>query len=162
MPEGPIARRPFLVVVRGSDDSLHRTWIKQGVARRWDLLVDWYGSRPDRPDDLADFTHYGGTTKFPSIKEIDKTWPGYLQSYEAVWFVDGDIGVESEDINSMFRYFLFLWPLARPAFAFIRIIPRPRTLCAPSIVRFALRQLRRDHGANFLAVQSAEMPGHVR
>ena len=45
--------------------------MKKHAPRRWDLLLNRYGPEPDHPDDLADFFHTGGTTKFPSIKSID-------------------------------------------------------------------------------------------
>ncbi len=112
----PAATRPFLVVIRGAADAACKAWMKQDAPRRWDLLLDWYGPEPDIPDDLADFAHFGGITKFPSIKQIDATWPGYLQSYEAVWFVDGDVQIAFEDIDILFEMFSRhdLW-LAQPA-----------------------------------------------
>jgi len=111
----PIARRPFLVVVRAGEDSLHRSWVKPGLFRRWDLLVDRYGPHAD-VDECADFTHSGGTTKFPSVKQIDSVWPGFLRSYDAVWFVDGDICMAFEDVDRMFDIFAAsdLW-LAQPS-----------------------------------------------
>jgi hypothetical protein len=112
----PTAMRPFLVVVRGGEDAAYRTWMKQDAPRRWDLLLDRYGPEPDNPEDCADFIHLGGTTKFPSIKRIDVIWPGYLQSYEAVWFVDGDIHIEFDNIDVLFEIFSShdLW-LAQPS-----------------------------------------------
>jgi len=111
----PIAKRRFLVVVRGGEDSLHRSWIKPGMSRRWDLLLDRYGYHAD-VDELADFTHSGGTSKFSSIRTMDSSWPGYLGSYDAVWFVDGDICIAFEDVDRMFDIFAShdLW-LAQPS-----------------------------------------------
>lgn len=116
MSDRPVARRPFLVVVRGGDDSLHRTWIKPGAPRKWDLLLDRYGPNSHDTDDCADFTNRGGITKFSSIKRIDTLWPGFLQSYEAVWFADGDIYLEFEAIDTLFDIFASydLW-LAQPS-----------------------------------------------
>jgi hypothetical protein len=111
----PIAKCPFLVVVRGGEDSLHRSWIKPGLPRRWDLLMDLYGSNSG-VDEFADFTHSGGTSKFPSVSQINSVWPGYLLSYDAVWFVDGDISIAFEDVDRMFDIFVArnLW-LAQPS-----------------------------------------------
>ncbi|THD65474.1 MAG: DUF707 domain-containing protein [Bradyrhizobium sp.] len=72
--------------------------------------------QPKFPDDLVDLANFGGITKFPSIKRLDATWPGYLQSYQAVWFVDGDVEIAFEDIDTLFDIFsrYDLW-LAQPS-----------------------------------------------
>lgn len=116
MPDHPAAKHPFLVVVRGGVDALCQRWMRRDLPRKWDLLVDWYGPDTKDRDEFGDFIHRGGTSKFLSIKKMDTLWPGYFQSYEAVWFVDGDIDVEFGDIDLMFDIFCSndLW-LAQPS-----------------------------------------------
>src|SRR5262249_32354729 len=81
---GARAMRSFLVVVRAGDQSLHKSWMKKGEPRQWDLLVDYYGQTPDYHDEFADFTTSGGVAKFPSLGAIDAANPGFLGAYQAV------------------------------------------------------------------------------
>jgi hypothetical protein len=153
MPDRPTAMRPFLVVVRGTADSAYRTWMKKDAPRRWDLLLDWYGPEPKRPDDFADFTNFGGTTKFPSIKRIDATWPGYLQSYQAVWFVDGDVHIAFDDIDLLFDMLsgCDLW-LAQPALSLTSFYAHEICVHRPA---FALRYV------NFVEVMAPIFSRHA-
>ena len=90
--------------------------MKRAAPRKWDLLLDHYGSEPNFADPLVDYVRKGGITKFPSIKALSEEWPGYLQSYEAIWFLDGDVQVDFESIDVLFDIFSAhgLW-LAQPS-----------------------------------------------
>ena len=109
-------RRPFLVIVRAGDHSLHKNWMRRDASRQWDLLVDYYGKKPDYADAFADFINQGGVTKFPSVKAIDEANPGFLRSYRAIFFLDDDIDVAFGDIDRLFDVFMRcgLW-LAQPS-----------------------------------------------
>jgi hypothetical protein len=113
---GARAKRPFLVVIRAGDQSLHRTWMKKDAARQWDLLIDYYGAHDDYRDELADFTFKGGVAKYPSIRAFDRANVGLLRSYRALSFLDDDIEIAFEDIDRMFAIFTShdLW-LAQPS-----------------------------------------------
>jgi Protein of unknown function (DUF707) len=113
----PNPKRPFLVVVRGGEDSLHSVWMKN-APRKWDLLLDHYGPEPDTADESADYVRKGGVTKFLSIKALNEEWPGYLLSYQAIWLVDGDVRVDFGSIDALFEIFSQhgLW-LAQPSLA---------------------------------------------
>jgi hypothetical protein len=109
-------RRPFLVIVRAGDHSLHKNWMRKGASRQWDLLVDYYGKKPDYTDPFADFVNQGGVTKFPSVKAIDEANPGFLRDYRAIYFLDDDIDLAFGDIDRLFEIFMRhdLW-LAQPS-----------------------------------------------
>jgi hypothetical protein len=94
--------RPFLVLVRAGDGSLHRSWMRPGQPRSWDLMVNYYGADPgyDEPD--ADFLVPGGVTKFPAIKQIDDANPGLLRSYRAIFMPDDDVDIAFDDVDRAF------------------------------------------------------------
>jgi len=109
-------RRSFLVIVRTGDHSLHKNWMRKDAPRQWDLLVDYYGRKPDYTDAFADFVNLGGITKFPSVKAIDEANPGFLRGYRAICFLDDDIDLAFGDIDRLFEVFMRrgLW-LAQPS-----------------------------------------------
>ena len=111
------SRRPCLVVVRAGDRSLHKTWMRKGAVRTWDLLVNVADDR-DGTDDLANMVAIGGTSKYAAAKDLYYTDAWLLRERKSVLFLDDDIDVAFEDLDRLFRTFLAsdLW-LAQPSWA---------------------------------------------
>jgi Protein of unknown function (DUF707) len=107
--------RRNLVVLRAGDASLHREWIA-GDARDFDLFISYYGSEPDRH--AADADHYEARRgpKWPCIGELVETHRELIAGYDACWFPDDDLSVDTATINRMFAFFsAYRLNLAQPA-----------------------------------------------
>ena len=109
--------RPCLVVVRASGRARFRTWMRKGVARTWDLLVNFPDERAS-DDDVANYIVIGGTAKYPAAKDLYFADSWIMRERKAVLFLDDDIDVAFEDVDRLFQIFLTcdLW-LAQPSWA---------------------------------------------
>lgn len=109
------SRRRNLIIVRAGDRSLHPQWIAD-PDRDFDLFISYYGPRPD---------HYRADTplwearkgpKWPCIGELLAQRPELLERYDAFWFPDDDLSVDTATIERMFALFRGLGlALAQPA-----------------------------------------------
>ncbi|NAZ81460.1 hypothetical protein GTR02_06480 [Kineococcus sp. R8] len=99
--ERPTApRKPYLVVARVGDGSLHPTWT-QGE-RTFDLVVDYYGDTPGRWDGTAEHVVENKGSKWVGLHTLLTREPGLLDGYEAVWFPDDDLATDAATISEMF------------------------------------------------------------
>ncbi len=111
-------RRPNLVIVRASDNSVQPHWTRDisDCDRNWDLCLSYYGDDPTPLIGTCEFlTHQPLQRKFPAIHDL--FYPGSpLLDYDRVWYSDDDVMTTWADVNQLFhlsrRYGL---DLAQPA-----------------------------------------------
>lgn len=104
-----------LVVLRAGDRSLHGQWIA-GAVRDFDLCISYYGNEPDRYRADTPLWEARKGPKWSCIGEMLEAQPALLERYDAFWFPDDDLAVETVTINRMFALFRgFALALAQPA-----------------------------------------------
>ncbi len=99
------AKRPYLVIVRTGEQSIHKRWPKDLISqdRNWDLLISHYGkNEPGCPD--AEVIIRQGGFKYCACFRLfqDMTW---LDQYRAVCFCDDDIMTSWSTLNRVFEIF---------------------------------------------------------
>jgi hypothetical protein len=110
------ATRPrYLVVLRAGDRSLHAQWMAD-APRDFDLFISYYGTDPDRYRSDTPWWEARRGPKWPCIGELLEANPHLLESYDAFWFPDDDLAVDTATIHRMFALFRgFGLALAQPA-----------------------------------------------
>jgi hypothetical protein len=98
------ANKKFLVVSSIGDDSLHNHW-KEGENRDFDLILDYYGDKPDHYKYDCELYFQRKGTKFPKFYQIIKENPDLIFQYEAVWIPDDDLMIQTDEINGLFGIF---------------------------------------------------------
>jgi len=128
-----VLRRPYLVIVRVGDGSLHPTWV-QGE-RNFDLVVDYYGDLPGRWDGTADHVFENKGSKWRGLHTLLRANPGLLDSYDAVWFPDDDIATDSATISELFELHAHLGlGLSQPSLTTDSYFTHLMTLTHPGLV----------------------------
>lgn len=127
--------RRGLVIVRAGDHSLHPGWTTQREARRWDLVVSYFGADPDR--------HRGPD---PRIDDPGQKWEGlhalltradFWRSYAYIWLPDDDLAAGHGSVDRLFDAMgEHELALAQPALSWPSFYSHAITLHHPS---FALR-----------------------
>lgn len=108
-------RRRNLVVVRAGDASLHRQWLS-APTRDFDVFVSYYGSTPNQFRHDADLYEARPGPKWPCIGSLLQEHRELVGQYEAFWFPDDDLAVDSASIDRMFAFFCaYRLCLAQPA-----------------------------------------------
>lgn len=103
-----------LIVLRAGNASLHRAWIA-GVPD-FDLFISYYGNTPGRFRDDGDFYEERTGPKWSCIAELLEAHTDLLNDYDAFWFPDDDLSVDTDTLNRMFAFFhAFDLSLAQPA-----------------------------------------------
>ena len=127
----------FLIMARVGDTSLHGQWI-QGASRNFDLYLSYYGDRPGRYKEDADYYREMKSTKWPALYAHIGADREIIESYDAIWFPDDDLLINTESINRMFDLFsTFNLSLAQPALTFDSYFSHSAVLRNPSyILRF--------------------------
>lgn len=101
----PGPRRPYLVVVRAGERSLHTRWLRNIAPedRNWDLCVSWYGAEAAFPPDDG-FEHHvfqPVVRKFPALYALlHENSP--LWAYDYIALPDDDLMLTWRDWNQMF------------------------------------------------------------
>lgn len=95
------SQRPFLVLARVGDDSLHPNWLADD--RNFDLAIDYYGDENGKHQDSCDFYHASKGGKWGGLTRLFHENPIYANGYEAVWMPDDDILTSASTISSMFE-----------------------------------------------------------
>lgn len=98
------ANKKFLVVSSVGDDSLHHQWI-EGKNRDFDLILDYYGDKPDTYKSDCELYFQRKGTKFPKFHQIILENQNLIFQYEAVWIPDDDLMIQTDEINKMFQQF---------------------------------------------------------
>jgi hypothetical protein len=84
--------------------------------RDFDLCISYYGNEPDRYRADTPLWEARKGPKWSCIGEMLEAQPALLERYDAFWFPDDDLAVETVTINRMFALFRgFALALAQPA-----------------------------------------------
>lgn len=108
--------RENLIVVRAGDASLHRRWINDSRARKFDLLVSYYGRIAGRYERQADHYHAMTGPRWPAHDWLLSHRSDLFERYANVAFVCDDVDADTRAWNMMFD--LAAWfglDLAQPA-----------------------------------------------
>jgi hypothetical protein len=95
-------RRPYLVVVRAGDRSLHPQWLAQ-PQRSFDLAVSAYGRHPERYVDQYDLLHVCPGSKWQGLHAFLQEYADLLPHYRYVWFPDDDLLTTGDNIDQFFK-----------------------------------------------------------
>jgi len=107
--------KPFLVIARVGDRSLHPHWLHDGEPM-FDTFLSYFGDEPEKYRDQATYYEQVKGGKWPEIGRIvEQNWD-IVSQYQAVWFPDDDLLINAKDINRLFSFMLaFDLTLAQPA-----------------------------------------------
>jgi len=126
--------RRNLVITRVGDTSLHPGWLAPLEARNWDIIVSYYGAKPDMfmdaacfPSDVRRMDLQG--PKWPALKETVGQIMPELDNYDYIWFPDDDLVADAATINKFFDTCReFQLKLAQPSLSPDSIIGCPITM----------------------------------
>jgi hypothetical protein len=107
--------KQYLIICRAGDNSLHKQWIRD-ASRNFDIYISYFGSIENKY--RSDANHYDETKgpKWPILHKIISENAELVQQYDAIWFPDDDLAIDTADINRMFNLFSALQlSLAQPA-----------------------------------------------
>lgn len=132
-----MGQRRFLVMARAGNASLHRKWIG-GAGRTFDLFLSCYGDRPEEYAADAEHLRKMKSTKWPAWHAHIGEARELIASYDAVWFPDDDLLIDTAGINRMFDLFMaFELAMAQPALSLDSYYSHPILLQdAGHILRF--------------------------
>ena len=132
-----MGQRRFLVMARAGNASLHCKWIS-GEGRRFDLFLSCYGDRSQEYAADAEYLREMKSTKWPAWHAHILEERDLIASYDAVWFPDDDLLIDTAGINRMFDLFMgFELALAQPALSLDSYCSHPILLHdAGHIIRF--------------------------
>lgn len=121
---------PNLVYTSAGDRSCIEDWIDP--TRHFDLWVTYYGSRPGRYSEIADYYEERLGGKFPNLSSSYRNNVNLFSKYDAVMVMDDDIRIAPSAINQLFglRHDYDLW-LLQPAFSPLGYIRHPITRVNP-------------------------------
>jgi hypothetical protein len=116
--------RRNLIVVRAGDNSRHRRWMNDSLARKFDLLVSYYGTLHGCYQTRADHYHEMQGPRWPAHDWLWRNRREIFDRYERVAFVCDDVDAVTASWNLMFD--LCEWfdlDLAQPAIGGYANIP---------------------------------------
>lgn len=103
------------MVCRAGDGSLHTRWLS-GKNRNFDIYISYFGSEKNKYLKDADFYEETKGPKWPILYKIISENTSLIEKYDAVWFPDDDLLMDTDGINRMFNLFSgFGLKLAQPA-----------------------------------------------
>ncbi|MDX3772603.1 DUF707 domain-containing protein [Chromatiaceae bacterium AAb-1] len=107
--------KPFLIIVRIGDKSLHQNWL-QGATPLFDIFLSYFGDTPQKFREDATYYEQAKGGKWPEIARIITDNKALISQYQAIWLPDDDLLINAADINKMFSFMLaFDLDLAQPA-----------------------------------------------
>jgi len=111
-----IEKNRYLLVCRAGDNSLHKSWIEPKDYKNFDLLIDYYGDKPDLFVNDGDFYYQNKGPRWPGHYNLLNNLGDFFFKYDAVCFIADDIYTNACTISKMFDLFSAhdLW-LAQPA-----------------------------------------------
>jgi hypothetical protein len=91
-----------LVIVRAGDNSLHPEWLRGAASCDWDLVVNYYGDKPEayRHDGVIRIDSKG--PKWPALHDLLADNPQFFKDYEYIWLPDDDLRTDATKINRLF------------------------------------------------------------
>ena len=105
-----------LVIVRAGDESLHPAWLGNPGERNWDLIVNYFGDKPDlyRGEGIVRIDSKG--PKWPALHETISGLGDRLDEYDYIWLPDDDLACDVQTVNKFFEICAALkLELAQPA-----------------------------------------------
>ncbi len=106
--------KPFLVVARVGDNSLHPAWLEGNP--HFDIYISYFGDELDRYKDHATYYEQRKGGKWPIIGELLEREAPLVEKYDAIWFPDDDLLADAATVNRMFALFVgFDLQYAQPA-----------------------------------------------
>jgi hypothetical protein len=150
-------RRQHLVFTSAGDHSNITAWLDD--SRNFDLCIAYYGNKPGRYADLAEYYFTRKDSKFGNLKFAWQQWPEMLAPYQSILVQDDDVLISSQKINRLFRIQreLDLW-LLQAAFSPLGKISWPITrvqwasrLRYTNFVEITAPLFRKDKLEKFLA-----------
>ncbi|HKW17044.1 MAG TPA: DUF707 domain-containing protein [Terriglobales bacterium] len=121
-----------LVLVRGGDTSLHEIWVRDDPSRNWDIMVSYFGDRPERA--CSPNLDIKGP-KWPTIKLLLVQDPTIIARYEYIFFPDDDLLFGQDSISTMFnlvKKYEFL--LCQPSLSIDSFVSHSITLHHPAFI----------------------------
>jgi hypothetical protein len=97
-----LSLRRNLIIVRAGDQSLHPAWLADDNDRNWDIIVDYYGDRPDAFRDKGQTRIDCKGPKWPALSALMTGKHRELEAYDYVWFPDDDLVTDAASINRFF------------------------------------------------------------
>ena len=94
--------RRNLIVVLAGDASLHERWMNDSRARKFDLLVSYYGSHRGRYQNRADHYHEMQGPRWPAHDWLWRNQREIFDRYDRVAFVCDDVDAVTASWNLMF------------------------------------------------------------
>jgi len=114
-------QRRWCVFSAAGDNNAIRLWLKDVPARRWDLVVGYYGDDDREFSEISKlssnaFRAKGG--KYQILQKFAQQNPGFFDQYSYVWACDDDIQMTGAQIEEAFSISedLGFW-VAQPAFS---------------------------------------------
>ena len=157
--------RKYLVYTSAGDKaSLHR-WL--GEPRQFDIWITYYGVKPGRYWDVADYYNARTGSKFQNLHDVYGRWNSLVTQYDAVMVMDDDVFIDSQAIDSLFlmRERFDYW-LLQPAFSpwgkISHKITQARRHCTrreTNFVEMTCPLFRRDILDRFMAVYDPVLVG---
>jgi hypothetical protein len=135
--------------------------------RNFDLWVTYYGNRPGRYREVADYYHERRGSKFQNLFFAYHAWRGLFDRYSAVLVMDDDLLISGSQISGLFetRERYDLWAL-QPAFSPVGKISWPITrartqsqLRYTNFIEMTCPLFRKDKLDAFMAVYDPELVG---
>jgi hypothetical protein len=98
-------QKPWCLFTSAGDRNAVGLWLVGGAARRWDLVMAYYGDDDERFSNIArasshSFRAKGG--KFQNLKKLIIRNPRFFDCYSHVWVCDDDIRMSPEQIEEAF------------------------------------------------------------
>lgn len=161
----PEARHPYLVFSSVGDRSGLHHWLRG--QKNFDLWVTYYGTRPGRFQDLADYYNARQGSKYQNLHYAYRRWGHLIARYSAVLVMDDDIVISGSRISRLFelRQRHDLWAL-QPAFSPrgkiswpVTRVNRRNELRFTNFVEMTCPLFRRDKLDAFMAVYDPELIG---
>lgn len=90
-----------LVYISAGDNSEIGRWIKD--KKDFDLFVTYYGDNEFKFKNDVDFYNKRKGSKFQNLYYLYKDNPNILSQYDAVFVLDDDIKISTENINKLFK-----------------------------------------------------------
>jgi hypothetical protein len=148
----------------GDRSGLHH-WLRG--RRNFDLWVTYYGGRPGRFQDVADYYNARHGSKYQNLHYAYQRWSHLIARYTAVLVIDDDIVISGSRISRLFelRQRYDLWAL-QPAFSPrgkiswpVTRVNRRNQLRFTNFVEMTCPLFRRDKLDAFMAVYDPELIG---
>lgn len=130
----PQPRRPFLIICRAGDKSLHAKWLNT-PSRNYDVFISYFGDQIDKYKDTVDFFEAQKGPKWPILHElIERHWE-LVSGYQAVWLPDDDIDMSPDKIQQMFNLFAGLtFDVAQPALTYNSYVAHRHLLVKTGVI----------------------------